>query len=71
MIYPVIWWGWSPPMELIPFTEDPLGNLGMFIIPSLILGDGLGCSHHADDAHHDAGGAQARLYQDGLVQGTQ
>ena len=38
MIYPVIWWGWSPPMELIPFTEDPLGNLGMFIIPSLILG---------------------------------
>ena len=38
MIYPVIWWGWSPPMELISFTEDPLGNLGMFIIPSLILG---------------------------------
>ena len=38
MIYPAIWWGWSPPMELIPFTEDPLGNLGMFIIPSLILG---------------------------------
>ena len=38
MIYPVIWWGWSPSMELIPFTEDPLGNLGMFIIPSLILG---------------------------------
>jgi len=25
-------------MELIPFVEDPLGNLGMFIIPSLILG---------------------------------
>ena len=38
MIYPAIWWGWSPPMELVPFTEDPLGNLGMFIIPSLILG---------------------------------
>ena len=38
MIYPAIWWGWSPPMKLIPFTEDPLGNLGMFIIPSLILG---------------------------------
>ena len=28
-------------MELIPFTEDPLGNLGMFIIPSLILGTAL------------------------------
>ena len=38
MIYPAIWWGWSPPMEWIPFTEDPLGNLGMFLIPSLILG---------------------------------
>ena len=41
MIYPAIWWGWSPPMEMIPFTEDPLGNLGMFIIPSLILGTGM------------------------------
>ena len=38
MIYPAIWWGWSPPLELIPFTEDPLGNLAVFIIPSLILG---------------------------------
>ena len=38
MIYPSIWWGWSPPIEVIPFTEDPLGNLGVFIIPSLILG---------------------------------
>ena len=38
MIFPAIWWGWSPPMKLIPFTEDPLGNLGMFLIPSLILG---------------------------------
>ena len=38
MIYPAIWWGWSPPMRLITFTEDPLGNLGMFLIPSLILG---------------------------------
>ncbi len=38
MIYPSIWWGWSPPIEVIPFMEDPLGNLGVFIIPSLILG---------------------------------
>ena len=38
MIFPAIWWGWSPPMKYIPFTEDPLGNLGMFLIPSLILG---------------------------------
>ena len=38
MIFPAIWWGVSPPMRLVPFTEDPLGNLGVFIIPSLILG---------------------------------
>ena len=38
MIYPSIWWGWSPSMELIPFAEDPLGNLGMFLVPAAILG---------------------------------
>ena len=38
MIYPAIWWGWAPPMEWVAFTEDPLGNLAVFIIPSLILG---------------------------------
>ena len=38
MIYPALWWNWSPPMQYIPFSEDPLGNLGMLIIPSLILG---------------------------------
>ena len=38
MIYPAIWWRWSPPMELIPFTKDPLRNLGMFIIPAGVLG---------------------------------
>ena len=44
MLYPAIWWGWAPPMELIPFTEDPLGNLGVFIIPSLILGTAMSAS---------------------------
>ena len=38
MIYPSIWWGWVPPMRWVPFAEDPLGNLALFIIPSLILG---------------------------------
>ena len=38
MIYPAIWWGWSPPLELVSFTKDPLGNLWGFLIPSLILG---------------------------------
>ena len=44
MLFPAIWWGWSPPIELIPFTEDPLGNLGQFLIPSLILGTSMSAS---------------------------
>ncbi len=38
LIFPAIWWGWSPSMVLIRFTEDPLGNLGMFLVPAAILG---------------------------------
>jgi peptide/nickel transport system permease protein len=38
MIYPAIWWGWSPPVRLIPFMGDPMGHIGMFLIPSIILG---------------------------------
>ena len=38
MLYPAIWWGWSPPVRFIPFARDPLGNLGMFLIPGVILG---------------------------------
>ena len=38
MIYPGIWWGWSPPMEYIPLSEDPLANSGTLIIPAVILG---------------------------------
>jgi len=41
MIYPSIWWGWSPPMELIPFIKDPMGNLGMFLLPAFIMGLGM------------------------------
>ena len=37
-LYPAIWWGWSPSVEYIPLVEDPLRNLGMFIIPAVILG---------------------------------
>jgi len=38
VVFPSIWWGWSPPVMLIHFTEDPLGNLGQFIIPAIVLG---------------------------------
>ncbi len=38
LIYPTIWWGWTPPLEYVPFAEHPLDNLAGFLIPSLILG---------------------------------
>ena len=38
IVLPSIWWGYSPPIMLIRFTEDPIGNLGMFIVPAIILG---------------------------------
>ena len=44
MIYPAIWWGWTPPMTHVRFTAEPWENLRMFIIPSLILGTYLAAS---------------------------
>ena len=41
MLYPALYWGWSPPVELISFRQDPLGNLGQFFIPAVILGTSL------------------------------
>ena len=38
VVLPSIWWGWSPAIMLIRFTEDPLGNLEQFLIPALVLG---------------------------------
>ena len=44
IIYPALWWGWMPPPGYIPLVEDPLGNLGVLIIPSVILGTALAAS---------------------------
>jgi len=38
MVFPSIWWGWSPNPAYIPFMQDPPGNLAQFIIPAVILG---------------------------------
>ena len=38
IVFPSIWWGWTPPIEYTSFTKDPLKNLGQFIVPSLVLG---------------------------------
>jgi len=38
IVFPSIWWGYMPPIMLIRFTEDPIGNLRMFIVPAIVLG---------------------------------
>ena len=38
IVFPSLWWGYMPPIITIPFTEDPMGNLRMFIIPAIVLG---------------------------------
>jgi len=38
VVFPALWWGWSPPIMYTPFIENPLKNLEMFIIPGVILG---------------------------------
>jgi len=38
VVFPSVWWGWSPPLDYVPFFENPIANLRMFIIPGVILG---------------------------------
>jgi len=38
IVFPSIWWGYSTPIMLIRFTDDPIGNLKMFIVPAIVLG---------------------------------
>jgi len=38
IVFPAVWWGWSPSMTVIPFSENPVGNLKQFLLPAAILG---------------------------------
>jgi len=38
IVYPSIWWGYMPPIMLTKFTQDPMGNLRMFVVPAVVLG---------------------------------
>ena len=38
---PSVWWHWTPPLQYVKFTQDPIKNLTIIIIPALILGLGL------------------------------
>ena len=41
MVFPSIWWGWSPELRYVPFFHDPVQNLRMMLVPAAILGAGL------------------------------
>jgi len=41
IVFPSIWWGWSPELKFVRFSEDPVQNLGQMIVPAIILGFGL------------------------------
>jgi peptide/nickel transport system permease protein len=38
IVYPSIWWGWTPSLEYIPFMENPWGNLLQFLLPGVLMG---------------------------------
>ncbi|MDE0023774.1 MAG: ABC transporter permease [Spirochaetaceae bacterium] len=44
VLYPSLWWRWTPPIEWVPFTGDPWAHLGILVIPSLILATALSAS---------------------------
>lgn len=44
LIFPALWFHWTPPLNYQSFAKDPLANLGQLITPALILGVGLSAS---------------------------
>ena len=38
MVFPSIWWGWSPEVNYVKFGEDPLQNLKQMLVPAIVLG---------------------------------
>ena len=38
MVFPSVWWRWSPELEYTPFLEGPFKNLGQMLVPAIVLG---------------------------------
>ena len=41
VVFPSIWWGWSPEVNYVKFTDDPWQNMKQMIVPALVLGTSL------------------------------
>ena len=42
IVYPAIWWHWSPALEYIPLVNNPGRNLLQFLLPGFLMGMLLG-----------------------------
>lgn len=38
VVLPAVFWGKMPPIMLIKFADNPIGNLQMFLLPAVVLG---------------------------------
>jgi peptide/nickel transport system permease protein len=38
VVFPSVWWGWTPSAQYIPITDNLGGNLIQFLIPAIIMG---------------------------------
>ncbi|WP_456280944.1 ABC transporter permease [Cupriavidus sp. JZ107] len=38
MVFPSVWWGWSPEVRYVPFHENPLQHLQQMLVPAIVLG---------------------------------
>ena len=38
MVFPSLWWGWSPSVRFVTLMQDPVAHLLQLLIPALILG---------------------------------
>jgi len=38
MVFPSIWWGWSPRVDYVPFSADPVEHFKQMIVPAIVLG---------------------------------
>ena len=38
VVFPSVWWGWSPPIIKISLWDDPWGKIKMYILPAAIMG---------------------------------
>ncbi len=38
MVFPSVWWGWSPEVRYVPFRENPLQHVEQMLVPAIVLG---------------------------------